>query len=69
MQIGFLACAEDFKPGGFKIFLKNILVSKPKFHEEILKRSEIYRSKITPAFGNNSPLNFRKVVAGENYFW
>ena len=40
METRISAYAEDFKPGGFKIFLKKILRksrSKPKFLEQILE--------------------------------
>ena len=62
METRISAYAEDFKPQGFKMFLKNILISKPKFLEQILKYSWISRSKIAPAQGNKCPLNFRKIV-------
>ena len=45
METGICADAEDFKPGGFKMFLKKILISKPKFLEQILKCARISRSK------------------------
>ena len=51
MEIAFSACAEDFKPGDFKIFLKKILISKPNFLGQILKCSGISRSNIQPAHG------------------
>ena len=61
METRISAYAEDFKPGGFKMFLKKI-VRKPKFLEKILKCSRISRSKIAPAQGNKFPLIFRKIV-------
>ena len=62
MEIGFCAYAEGFKPGGFKMFLKKILISKPKFIEQILKCFGISRSKIVSVHGNKFLLNFRKIV-------
>lgn len=65
METRISAYAEDFKPGGFKMFLKKIVrkpKSKPKFLEKILKCSRISRSKIAPAQGNKFPLIFRKIV-------
>ena len=61
METGFSEDA-DFKPVDFKMFLKKILISKPKFIEQILKCSRISRSKIASAHGNKFPLNFRKIV-------
>ena len=68
METGFSVCTEDFKPGGFKMFLKKILISKPKFLEQILKCSRISRAKIASAHGNKFPLNFRKIVLWRKLF-
>ena len=68
MEIAFSACAEDFKPGDFKIFLKKILISKPNFLGQILKCSGISRSNIQPAHGSRFPLNFRKIVLWRKLF-
>ena len=51
METGFSAYAEDFKPEGFKMFLKKNLISKPKFLEQILKCSGICRSKLVSVHG------------------
>ena len=67
METRISAYAEDFKPGGFKMFWKKI-VRNPKFLEQILKCSRISCSKIAPAQGNKFPLNFRKIVLWRKLF-
>ena len=66
MESEFSAYAEDFKPVDFKLFLKKILISKPKFIEQIRKCFRI--SQITSAHGNKFPLNFRKIVLWRKLF-
>ena len=68
METRISAYAENFRPGGFKIFFKKILILKPKLLEQILKNSRISRSKIAPAQGNKFPLNFKRIVLWRKLF-
>ena len=68
METRISAYAENFRPGGFKMFFKKILISKPKLLEQILKYSRISRSKKTPAQGKKFPLNFKKIVLWRKLF-